>query len=193
MGFRFRRTVGLGKGVRLNLSKSGVGISAGVKGARVGVGPTGKRASVGLPGTGLRYEKQVRKSKSEPVPQTSTERQRSSFLVRTIKWALIFLAAMLVWGWLTGSPDAAEVAPEEPAVAGCLPDTIAINLADIEDLREIPYIDEVRAPDVVSLRAIRPFKTVADLERIHGIGPTLAGRMAPHVCFVLPEPAEEEE
>ncbi|HEX2950190.1 MAG TPA: DUF4236 domain-containing protein [Armatimonadota bacterium] len=53
MGWRFRRSISLGKGVRLNLSKSGVGISAGVKGFRVGMGPRGTYSSMGIPGTGL--------------------------------------------------------------------------------------------------------------------------------------------
>lgn len=53
MGFRFRRSVGLGKGIRVNLSKGGIGVSAGVKGARVGFGPRGAYVSGGIQGTGL--------------------------------------------------------------------------------------------------------------------------------------------
>ena len=46
----------LGKGVRLNLSRTGVGISAGVPGARYSVHSSGRTTkSVGLPGTGLSY------------------------------------------------------------------------------------------------------------------------------------------
>jgi Tfp pilus assembly protein PilF len=55
MGFRFRRSVNLGGGLRLNISKSGLGVSGGVRGARVGIGPRGVRTSVGIPGTGLYY------------------------------------------------------------------------------------------------------------------------------------------
>ncbi len=55
MGIRFRRRIRLAKGVHLNLSKTGVGISAGVPGARIGTGPRGAYRSVGIPGTGLVY------------------------------------------------------------------------------------------------------------------------------------------
>lgn len=55
MGLRVRKSINLGGGVRLNLSKSGIGISAGVKGARVSIGPRGIRTSVGIPGTGIYY------------------------------------------------------------------------------------------------------------------------------------------
>jgi tetratricopeptide (TPR) repeat protein len=58
MGFRLAKSVRLGKGVRLNLSKTGVGISAGVPGARYSVHSSGRRTtSVGLPGTGVSYRK----------------------------------------------------------------------------------------------------------------------------------------
>ena len=56
MGFRFQRRIRICKGLNINLSKSGIGLSAGVKGARVGVNAKGKPyASVGIAGTGLSY------------------------------------------------------------------------------------------------------------------------------------------
>jgi len=40
--------------VRLNLSKSGLGVSAGIRGLRVGLDSKGRKyASAGLPGTGI--------------------------------------------------------------------------------------------------------------------------------------------
>lgn len=55
MGFRFRRSVRLGKGVRLNLSKSGVSMSLGGRGATVSLSRRGVYGTAGLPGTGLSY------------------------------------------------------------------------------------------------------------------------------------------
>jgi len=56
MGLRFRKSVKLGGGIRLNVSKSGLGLSAGTRGARYSVHSSGRRtASVGIPGTGLGY------------------------------------------------------------------------------------------------------------------------------------------
>lgn len=58
MGFRLYKSVGLGKGIRLNLSKTGVGISAGVPGLRYSVHSSGRRsASAGIPGSGMSYRK----------------------------------------------------------------------------------------------------------------------------------------
>jgi hypothetical protein len=56
MGFRFQRRIRIAPGVRLNLSKSGIGGSVGRRGLRLGVDARRKRYfSVGLPGTGLSY------------------------------------------------------------------------------------------------------------------------------------------
>ena len=56
MGFRFQRSIKLFPGLKINLSKSGIGWSAGVRGARTGVDAKGRRyTSVGIPGTGLSW------------------------------------------------------------------------------------------------------------------------------------------
>lgn len=58
MGFRFRKSFKIAPGVRVNVSKKSVGISAGVKGARVSVNSSGRTTkTVSLPGTGLSYTK----------------------------------------------------------------------------------------------------------------------------------------
>lgn len=59
MGLRFRRSLKLAPGVRLNLSKSGLGVSVGVRGASVSVGPRGAYANVGIPGTGISYREKL--------------------------------------------------------------------------------------------------------------------------------------
>jgi hypothetical protein len=56
MGFRFQRQIRIVPGVRLNLSKSGIGGSIGRTGLRLGIDAKRRKYfSVGLPGTGLSY------------------------------------------------------------------------------------------------------------------------------------------
>jgi len=83
MAIRFRKSIKILPGVKLNLSKTGISISAGVRGARVTVGKRGTHATVGLPGTGLSVTKKIGgKSKkatakqeiqTAPVPKLSTK------------------------------------------------------------------------------------------------------------------------
>lgn len=53
MGMRFRRSISLGKGAHINLSKSGIGFSTGIKGMSVSTGKRGAYLNMGIPGTGI--------------------------------------------------------------------------------------------------------------------------------------------
>ena len=75
MGFRFRRSFGILPGVRINLSKHGVGISAGVPGARVSLSPTGRvTGTASIPGTGLSMSERL----DQPASRRSTRTPRAS-------------------------------------------------------------------------------------------------------------------
>ena len=55
MGWRFQRRKQILPGVRLNVSRRGLGASVGRRGARVSASRRGLTATVGLVGTGLAY------------------------------------------------------------------------------------------------------------------------------------------
>ena len=53
--FRFRKTISVLPGVKINLSKTGVSTSVGGKGATLNIGHGKKNVTLGIPGTGLSY------------------------------------------------------------------------------------------------------------------------------------------
>lgn len=56
MGFRFRKSISLGGGFKINLSKSGIGYSWGTKGYRISSTARGTtRRTYSIPGTGISY------------------------------------------------------------------------------------------------------------------------------------------
>ena len=62
MGLRYRKSITIFPGVKLNISKSGLSLSVGKKGAHVTAGTSGRKSvSVGLPGTGVSYTKVIGK------------------------------------------------------------------------------------------------------------------------------------
>jgi hypothetical protein len=67
MGFYFRKSVNVGL-FRLNLSKSGIGISTGVKGLRAGFGPRGTYVSIGAGGLYYRQTLSHRARSSRAPP-----------------------------------------------------------------------------------------------------------------------------
>ena len=64
MAFRFRRSVKIAPGIRLNAGKRGLGVSVGGRGGGISFGPNGTRVRAGIPGTGL--------SRSERIDGKST-------------------------------------------------------------------------------------------------------------------------
>lgn len=55
MGWRFRRSIKILPGIRINIGKRGVSTSIGVRGAHVTLGHGQIRETVGLTGTGFSY------------------------------------------------------------------------------------------------------------------------------------------
>jgi len=66
MGVRFRRSIKLAPGLRLNFSGSGVSLSAGPRGASVNFGSRGAFVNTGIPGTGLYSRSRLWAAPSEP-------------------------------------------------------------------------------------------------------------------------------
>ncbi|MCI5971443.1 MAG: DUF4236 domain-containing protein [Anaerococcus sp.] len=61
MGIRFRKSINLGKGFRINMSKTGLGFSWGGKGFRLTKTAKGNiRGTAYIPGTGLSYQKEFK-------------------------------------------------------------------------------------------------------------------------------------
>jgi hypothetical protein len=65
MGFRFQKRIKIFPGVRLNISKSGLGVSVGPRGAKLSVGPTGTFVHTSAVGTGLYYRQKISPNKSK--------------------------------------------------------------------------------------------------------------------------------
>lgn len=111
MGFRFRKTVKIAPGVKINFGKKSIGMSVGNKYAGVSVNSrTGARARVSAPGTGLSYSTQIGSSAAHregnsPLPtqpavplaeqrQSQLKRCRANW--RTVKYVYPVLAAVCV-------------------------------------------------------------------------------------------------
>lgn len=93
MGFRFRRTIRIAPGVRLNLSKSGASASVGRRGASVTVGRRGVYQNVGLPGTGLSYRRRLDAPGARPPSAAAGTGGRLLLWVLAIGVGVLMLSA----------------------------------------------------------------------------------------------------
>ena len=79
MGWYLKKSFAFGP-LRINLSKSGIGMSAGVKGLRVSTGPKGRQLHAGRGGLYYRASLGSRPAQpsAEPEPQDEVERTAAS-------------------------------------------------------------------------------------------------------------------
>lgn len=125
MGWRFRRSIRLMPGVRLNFSKSGVSTSIGPRGATVNLGSRGTRATVGLPGTGVSYSALLGKS-SKPTSSlgrplgltaggTAMQPQPTApGGISGLGWVVVSVLAILAIGKCAGTETASAPTSDPP-------------------------------------------------------------------------------
>lgn len=105
MGFRFRRSIRLAPGLRLNLSRSGISTSFGGRGLTLNFGEKGARATVGLPGTGLSYSTRSRARATRSSTAATSHRVRNGLLLLLVG---SILAAMVFGTTRSSSPPQAR-------------------------------------------------------------------------------------
>lgn len=72
--FQFRKRKRIAKGISLNISKKGLGVSAGPKGLKVSRSATGQvSGSLGIPGSGLSYRKRLNSNEINAEENSSDE------------------------------------------------------------------------------------------------------------------------
>jgi hypothetical protein len=105
MGFRFRRSVKILPGIRLNFGKRGISTSIGVRGAHVTFGATGTRTTVGLPGSGLSYT-HLDKPHRETPTLAAPEDIRPGSASRGGLWIVVIVVAVVIGigRWTASSP-----------------------------------------------------------------------------------------
>jgi hypothetical protein len=87
MGFRFRKSVRLAPGLRVNFGKTGTSLSVGGRGATTTISKRGVRNSIGIPGTGISHstmtwqepERKVRRPGRATAPSISNNEMMRPF------------------------------------------------------------------------------------------------------------------
>ena len=96
MAFRFRRTMKIAPGVRLNLTKTGASVRVGARGAGVTTGTSGTAVSAGIPGSGLHASKKVKKKHEAETEQAEVASSKASDALNFVIGVVVFA----VFGWI---------------------------------------------------------------------------------------------
>ena len=89
MGFRFRRSIRLAPGFRLNLGRRGASFSVGGHGFTENVGRHGARTTLGIPGTGISYSARIGQRRRH---------RHASILGTLAALAVLFILACALFG-----------------------------------------------------------------------------------------------
>lgn len=125
MSWRFRKSVKIAPGVRLNVGKKSVGLSAGPRGAKVSVNSRGQMGrSVGIPGTGVshRTQTQLFDGRGRLDPQAIAElppEEQALLDPEVLRWATVRLLRRGI-GWGSVLLFLILVLAGAPTVAGYL-------------------------------------------------------------------------
>ena len=113
MGFRFRKSIKIIPGVKLNVTKNGISsVSVGKRGASVNIGKKGVKSTVGIPGTGLSYQTTHTSTKKKATREHAQEikdtwidnkvkiKKNSNIFVKIILTGFIILCPF-IFSWFT--------------------------------------------------------------------------------------------
>jgi len=90
MAIRFRKSIRIAPGLRVNLSKSGVSASVGGNGLTGNIGKHGTRVTAGVPGSGLSASKFYKRQQAD---------DSSASTGSVVVWlAVIGLLVWMIWG-----------------------------------------------------------------------------------------------
>ncbi len=136
MPWGFRRSLKIAGPLRLNFSKSGLGLSLGVPGLHIGTGPRGRYVRAGVPGTGVYYRKSLKGPRPVHVREPDKKQQESPWM--TAVHALLAgdptrCLAILDSGPV-GTGPAVHVEVDEDVVVTLTPDACGVAVLRAEAL-----------------------------------------------------------
>lgn len=118
MGLRFRKSIKIAPGVKLNLNKNSSSVTVGTKGKHYTVNSKGKTTkSVGIPGTGLSYsttsssgktKKSSKKTKGSTVKESSGKQSKPKKKGGCLTSCLVLFVALILFFALIPSSDKKE-------------------------------------------------------------------------------------
>jgi hypothetical protein len=109
MPLRFRRSIKIAPGIRLNVGKKSSSFSVGKRGASINFGSRGAYGNIGIPGTGLSYRSKLSGNSQYSHSQT-TNKDNSS---KTEKTDIQILISLLDDGSITLKDNNGNILPED--------------------------------------------------------------------------------
>jgi hypothetical protein len=155
MAWGFRRSLRLAGPLRLNLSKSGLGLSLGVPGLHIGTGPRGRYLRAGIPGTGVYYRKSLNKPRPRHVAEPAEHERETGWMaaVHALLDGQPTECLRVLDAGALGSGPAVHIEVDDDVTVTLMPDECGIAVLRAEALDRLGRRDEaLAAADAVAGR-----------------------------------------
>lgn len=168
MSLKFRKSIQIFPGVKLNLSKSGLSLSLGPRGLKYTISTSGKStATIGIPGSGLSYSKtlskafQTKKKSSGPIEHTeANEAQLIEYQNYVTYITHLHLYADEVLHWSAQGPSRLpEISADESSASHYV--QLSTSAEDLSNLSGKVLLGDLDAYEQV-LRAYLPLQDLAE-------------------------------
>ncbi len=169
MGLRFRKSITLCKGVRLNIGKTGVSLSTGVPGFRKTIHSSGRvTTSVGIPGTGIYYVDTKNPKKDNTPAKPKRQNQTPAY----------------TWQPKPAVPSVLSQQPNTPVYPYTVPNYTPAPAPQEKPIRAVPVSN---GNDIVKAPAIPvPMPQVQPTPAVKPIAPAPEPQPAPIPDVVVP-------
>ena len=162
MALRFRRSIRIAPGIRVNFNKKSASVRIGPKGLGYTISSTGqKRVSAGIPGTGISYSQVVSSKTPRPAYEPAPLLDHEAKPTPKGPIALLVIAVLFGIGWCSNQkPSTSVQGPTsrnvivEPAPTSINPDQKAAPREPLESTVNVPSIvtpPVTAAPEAPSL------------------------------------------
>jgi|25BtaG_2_1085352.scaffolds.fasta_scaffold00029_39 hypothetical protein len=99
MSLKFRKSVKIAPGVRVNIGKKSSSVSIGNKYGGYNIGSKGTRARVSAPGTGVSYSDRINKPRSQRTSQQPKQYSGTEWAVAAVVGVVFFFLLVWLFGW----------------------------------------------------------------------------------------------
>jgi tetratricopeptide (TPR) repeat protein len=156
MAVRMRKSINLGGGVRMNVGKKSVGLSAGTRGARYSVSSSGRRTrTIGVPGTGVSHVTTTtsgkgKRAKPKAPPVVASPPAKPGMLAPKHEKEFFKGVEALLGGNPQGALDNFEEASRRDTKGQALSDDLLAGLTAVQvgdAARAIPHLEAVVASE----------------------------------------------
>jgi hypothetical protein len=138
MGLRFRKSIKIVPGVRLNVGLKRASFSFGGRGFTYNIGSKGSRVTVSIPGSGLSYSTNVPQNPIGLLARSSGRSSATSFVIAAFLLGLLYISLHSTNSSNSPSTNVGRDPAESTDMTGSIPQIVQENISPLDGPIPLP-------------------------------------------------------